>query len=64
MERRKKWSFFIVRGNLWVWRVLFPDGTETCAEQAFRTLKECTDDAVRHGYVVIRPEQERRRQLY
>lgn len=61
MERRRKWSFYIVGDGSWVWRVLYPDGTEKCSERMFPSLQECTADAQRHGYVVVKPEDERRR---
>jgi hypothetical protein len=63
MERRRKWSFFIVGDGGWVWRVLHPDGTEASSERAFPTLQECTADATQHGYVVWKPEEERRRNV-
>jgi hypothetical protein len=63
MERRRNWSFFIVGDRAWVWRVLYPDGTEASSERSFPTLQECTVDATRHGYVVWKPEEERRRSV-
>ena len=47
----------------WVWRVLHPDGTEASSDRSFATLQECTADATRHGYVVVKPEEERRRNV-
>jgi hypothetical protein len=61
LERRRKWSFFIVAEGAWVWRVLYPDGTEACSDRSFATLQDCTADATQHGYVVVKPEDERRR---
>ena len=45
----------------WLWRAVAPDGTEETSERTFQTLKECTEDATRHGYVVWKTEDERRR---
>ena len=61
VERRQKWSFFVLADGSWVWRVLYPDGTDRSAEVGFRTLDECTADAARHGYVRWPAERERRR---
>jgi hypothetical protein len=44
----------------WVWRLKNVDGTEQTS-RAFKTLKECTEDASEHGYVVWKTEAERRR---
>jgi hypothetical protein len=52
-----------VGDGAWVWRVLHPDGTEASSERPFATLQECTADATRHGYVVVKPEEERRRNV-
>jgi hypothetical protein len=60
VERRRKWSFFILPAG-WVWRVLYPNGTEACSDRAFRTLEECQTDATQHGYVIWDPARERRR---
>ena len=61
VERRKKWSFFIIADGSWVWRVLHPDLTDACSERSFPTVGECMLDAERFGYVRRRPEDERRR---
>jgi hypothetical protein len=61
IERRKKWSFFILGDGSWVWRVLHPDGTEQSAERGFATVSECTADAAKYGYIAWKPEAERRR---
>ena len=61
MERRKQWSFPIGEDGSWSWRVVNPDGDEEASGRTFRTLKECTEDAARNGYVVWRSEEERRR---
>ena len=60
MERRKQWSF-VIADDGWVWRAMTPEGTEETSARAFKTLKECTDDALQHGYVVWKSESERRR---
>ena len=39
------------------------DGTREASARAFKTLKECADDAIKHGYVAWRAEEERRRDL-
>ena len=44
----------------WIWRLMNADGTEQTS-RAFKTLKECTEDAAKHGYVVWKSEAERRR---
>ena len=62
VERRKKWSFFMLGDGSWVWRVLHPDGTEASSPVSFPTVDECTADAALRGYVSRGPEQERRRQ--
>lgn len=45
----------------WSWRVVDPEGGEQTSERTFKTLKECTEDAARNGYVAWRSEEERRR---
>jgi hypothetical protein len=44
----------------WVWRLVEPDGREQTS-RPFKTLKECTEDATHHGYVVWKTDSERRR---
>ena len=44
----------------WLWRAVGPDGAEQ-SSGGFATLKECTEDATRNGYVVWKTEEERRR---
>jgi hypothetical protein len=58
-ERRKQWNFMMADDG-WVWRLTDTDGTEQTS-RAFKTLKECTEDATEHGYVVWKTEAERRR---
>lgn len=60
-DRRKQWRFFIVEDGTWRWQVLNPDGTESGSARSFATLKECTADATQNGYVVWKPEEDRRR---
>ena len=60
-ERRKQWNFLLADEGGWRWRVVNPDGTEETSDCTFATLKECTDDATAHGYVVWKSENERRR---
>jgi hypothetical protein len=59
-ERRKQWNFMMTEGG-WIWRLMNADGTEQTS-RAFKTLKECTEDAAKHGYVVWKSEAERRRE--
>ena len=61
MERRSNWSFSLTQDGSWLWRVKHPDGTEAVSESTFRTLKDCTSDATKHGYVAWKTEEERRR---
>ena len=61
MERRRQWNFTLGKRGSWSWRVVNPDGSEAASELPFATLKECTEDATRNGYVVWKSEQERRR---
>ena len=37
-----------------------PEGEEKTSDRTFRTLKECTEDAMNNGYVVWQSESERR----
>lgn len=62
LERRKQWNFQLGEDGLWLWRVVNTDGAEAVSERNFATLKECTEDATRNGYVVWKSEQERRRE--
>jgi hypothetical protein len=61
VERRKQWSFPLAEDGSWSWRVISPEGEQQTSERTFKTLKECTEDAARNGYVVWRSEDERRR---
>ena len=62
MERRKQWNFLLRDDGAWSWKVVNPDDTEGASGRTFTTLKECTEDAARNGYVVWKPEEDRRRQ--
>ena len=62
-ERRSQWNFLLADDGKWLWRVVEVDGSERKAEASFATLKDCTEDAARNGYVVWRTEEERRRNL-
>lgn len=46
-----------------MWTVSHADGTSEASPAAFKTLRDCADDANRHGYVAWKPEAERRRDL-
>ena len=61
MERRKQWSFPIGEDGSWTWRFVDPDGEEQASGRTFKTLKECTEDALKNGYVVWQSDNERRR---
>ena len=61
-ERRNHWTFESSQAG-WAWTVMRADGTREASTRAFRTLKECADDAIQHGYVAWRAEEERRRDL-
>ncbi|MDB5902712.1 MAG: hypothetical protein JWM26_1590 [Betaproteobacteria bacterium] len=60
VERRKQWSFPIGEDGSWSWRMVDPDGEEQASDRTFRTLKECTEDAMKNGYVAWQSESERR----
>jgi len=61
-ERRNHWTFENSQAG-WAWTVSRADGSREASTQAFKTLKECADDAIQHGYVAWRAEEERRRDL-
>jgi hypothetical protein len=61
-ERRNHWSFENTDKG-WAWAVSRADGTRDSSTRSFKTLKECADDAIRHGYVAWRAEEERRHDL-
>lgn len=62
MERRRNWSFLPAADESWVWRVTDAQGTRESA-CTFATLKDCTADAMQHGYVPWKSEDERRREM-
>jgi len=62
VERRSRWKFENREAG-WFWTLSHADGTAEASPLAFKTLKECADDAGRHGYVAWKPEAERRRDL-
>lgn len=59
MERRSQWNFLMADDG-WRWKVVHPDGIEQEAAQAFAMLKDCTADATANGYVIWKPEEDRR----
>ena len=61
MERRRQWSFLLGDDGHWLWRAVDSDDSEASSEKSFATLKECTEDASRNGYVVWKSDDERRR---
>jgi hypothetical protein len=60
-ERRKQWRFLLAEDGTWRWEAIHPDGTESASARSFSTLKDCTADATQNGYIVCKPEEERRR---
>ncbi|MGZ9010802.1 MAG: hypothetical protein ACXW2L_00925 [Burkholderiales bacterium] len=60
VDQRRTWSFVVTESGKWMWKVVHPDGAEE-SSIGFATLKDCTDDAHRHGYVAWKIEDERRR---
>ena len=62
MEQRSQWNFETTDDG-WKWTVAHPDGRTESSGPAFRTLKECVDDATQRGYVAWKAEDERRRDL-
>lgn len=61
MEKRKQWSFRMTKANMWTWRALDIDDTESLSNREFETLAECIVNAKEHGYVVWTVAEERRR---
>ena len=59
VERRNSWSFTVVGGK-WIWSVVRPDKTESASETPFDSLTECIEDAMRFGYIPLKPAVERR----
>lgn len=63
VDRRKQWTFPIAEDGSWTWRMVDPQGEEAGSGRSFRTLSECTADAVRNGYVAWKSDGERRRHV-
>ena len=61
-DKRRNWSFIVTEDGSWIWRVADANGVQQ-SDDAFATLKDCTTDAMLHGYVVWKSEDERRRDL-
>jgi hypothetical protein len=59
MEKRRQWQFQMTVGDEWLWQVSDVHGTRD-SSRTFATLKECTANAMEHGYVAWKPENERR----
>ena len=59
-EKRTQWNFEI-NNDQWLWKCTAPSGITTVASRTFPTMKDCVDDAKRHGYVPWTTEAERRR---
>lgn len=57
-ERRSNWNFVITDGG-WLWTLTRPDGSEERSERNFKTLKQCADDAIQHGYGAWKHEERR-----
>ena len=63
VDKRRQWQFVVTERLAWKWIVTSPDGTTSESAEEFATLAACTSDAAQHGYVVWKPEEERRREL-
>lgn len=61
-QRRSQWNFESTKEG-WIWNAVHSDNRKETAGVPFKTLKQCVEDATRHGYVVWNPEAERRRDL-
>jgi hypothetical protein len=59
VERRSTWSFSVTGGK-WTWGVVRPDRSEGSSDSTFASLTECIQDAMRFGYVPLKPAVERR----
>ena len=60
MDQRSQWRFDMADDG-WYWTVERADGSKSASAQRWPTLKQCADDAAANGYVVWKPEEERRR---
>jgi hypothetical protein len=63
LDKRRNWNFVITDDQSWIWRVSNAEGAMEQSAGTFATLKDCTADAMQHGYVAWRSEDERRRDL-
>lgn len=59
VERRSAWSF-TVSGGKWTWRAVRPDKSKSVSQSTFDSLSECIEDAMRSGYVPLKPAVDRR----
>ena len=57
-ERRSHWNF-VITDTGWLWTLTRPDGTQEHSERNFKTLKQCADDAIKHGYGAWKQEERR-----
>lgn len=57
-DRRSSWQF-IITDTGWMWMVKHPEGGEENSNRAFKTLKECADDAREHGYAAWKAGERR-----
>lgn len=57
-ERRSSWNF-VITDTGWLWTLTRPDGSEERADRNFKTLKQCADDAIAHGYGAWKQEERR-----
>ena len=58
-EKRSRWDF-TAAGDEWLWRLQCHDGAKITSSLRFSTMEACVENAVLHGYVVWRPDRERR----
>ena len=58
-EQRSEWQFLITEGEQWLWEVKHSDGTIEQGKKCFPTLKDCVDDARRHGWGTWKTEERR-----
>lgn len=59
MEQRGDWQFLIVEDEKWVWAATCPDGTEKRAPVPFDTLRDCAEDAKKHGWAAWTADERR-----
>ena len=63
-DERRRWRFINAQDDSsWSWAVRSDSGTEVFSEQTFGTLKDCVEDAKRHGYEPHAPERRRNHTL-